>query len=60
MFTSSSIACFDVYRVNKTESVAGGSDHELDHMKLASLPPGRIDIEGVATQIACGLHHTGM
>ena len=39
-----------------------GSDHEHDHMKLASLSPARIDIgtgDVPAVQIACGLHHTG-
>jgi hypothetical protein len=49
-----------VLLVITAEAAAGSSDHELDHMKLASLPPGRIDLDGFATQIACGLHHTGI
>jgi hypothetical protein len=38
---------------------AGSSDHEQDHMKLTSLPPGRVELSGGAVQIACGLQHTG-
>ena len=44
--------------------VSGGavdvSDHEQDPMKLNSLPPGRVDLDGTAVQIACGLQHTGL
>ena len=44
-------------------SAASGSDYEQDHVKMSSLPPGRVDLGGSgdvpATQIACGLQHTG-
>ena len=38
---------------------ATASDHEQDPIKLSSLSPGRVDLDGVAVQIACGLQHTG-
>ena len=42
---------------------ANNSDHEQEHTKLVSLPPGRLEIpdrEHVSVmQIACGLQHTG-
>ena len=37
---------------------ATNSDHDLDHVKLASLSPGRLDIDRPTVQISCGLHHT--
>jgi len=40
-------------------AAADASDHEQDPIKLSSLSPGRVDLDGVAVQIACGLHHTG-
>ena len=39
---------------------AAASDHEQDPIKLSSLSPGRVDLDGVAVQIACGLQHTGL
>jgi len=36
------------------------SDHEQDPIKLNSLPPGRVDLDSIAVQIACGLQHTGL
>jgi len=36
------------------------SDHEQDPIKLNSLPPGKVDLDGVAVQITCGLQHTGL
>lgn len=40
----------------------GGSDYEQDPLKVASVPPGHLEIgppETSALQVACGLHHTG-
>jgi len=41
-------------------SAAEVSDHEQDPIKLSSLSPGRVDLDGVAVDIACGLQHTGL
>jgi len=42
-------------------SAADASDHEQDPIKLSSLPPGRVELDGgVAVQITCGLQHTGL
>jgi len=39
---------------------AAASDLEQDPIKLSSLSPARVDLDGVAVQIACGLQHTGL
>jgi len=41
-------------------AAADASDHEQDPIKLSSLSPGRVELDGVAVQIACGLQHTGL
>ena len=41
-------------------AAADVSDHEQDPIKLSSLPPGRVDLDGTAVQITCGLQHTGL
>ena len=46
--------------VSVVSAADAASDHEQDPIKLSSLPPGRVDLDGVAVQIACGLQHTGL
>ena len=41
-------------------AAADTSDHEQDPIKLSSLSPARVELDGVAVQIACGLQHTGL
>lgn len=44
------------------EEMAGGSDVEREASRVTSLPPARVYLpnESPVTQIASGLHHTGM
>lgn len=43
-------------------SGGAGSDYEQGPLKMASVPPGCLEIgppDSCALQVACGLHHTG-